>query len=252
MHGAHIVWIRAAMLGGDASRDVSRCREYCENNVILVGRVLNLCDAVGCHKILYDSSEQVFGDSGDLQHQTAECEPTAGNFYGASKLIAEKLLRFWAHSGELDAARSVQIMRYSRVRDGATRDVVFHMVAAALAGNPIRLLGNGDKRVSFVHLDDVIEANLLALGLAPRFAIYHVSSDRPIRLFDLALRVREWVAAVTNKSVPLARVPVSSRPEWEPHVVGMEWESSMRTLGLKRPNSLDEMIAETISIQQTS
>ena len=231
LRGADVVWIRAATLGGNHSTDVTRCIEYCDNNVVLVGTILDAC--------------------ADTEQQTPECEPTAGNFYGATKLIAEKLLRLWVNKAPCDAPRSVQIMRYSRVRDGNTRDVICHMVAAALAEKPIRLLGNSDHRISFVHVSDVVHANLKALQLAPRFAIYLVATDRPIGLFDLAMRVRELVGRVTDKIVPIERTPVPQGLEWEPHVVGMRWEDSVWRLQLERPRGLDEMIEETISIQKS-
>ncbi len=107
--------------------------------------MLTACEATGTKRIFFDSSEQVFGDSADLEAQTPHSEPTAGNYYGACKLIAEQLLRQWTAS---DPACSVQIMQYSRVRAGDTRDVIRAMAAAAVGGGPIRILGNSTRRVS--------------------------------------------------------------------------------------------------------
>jgi UDP-glucose 4-epimerase len=245
LDGCGTVWIRAAMLGGAPSVDMQNVELYCSVNADLVARVLAVCDSVGCRRVFLDSSEQVFGDSADTQCQTPRSEPRAMNFYGATKLIAEKLVSMWAREAPEGTERSAQILRYSRVRAADTRDVIFHMVRAALAGEPIRIFGNTDHRISFVHVADVMRANLAALERAPRLAVYHVSSDRPVALGDLARRVQRCAGAIARSSSPIERVSTSDAPVWEPHVVGMEWEESARALGLGTPASLDEMIEQT-------
>ncbi len=240
--GADAVWVRAAMLGGPASIDAARIPEYLDLNVNLVAQVLDACAQTGCSKVLFDSSEQVFGDPADQQAQTPEAEPVAGNYYGAGKLIAEKLLRLWSAG---DGGRSVQIMRYSRVRAGDTRDVIRVMLADAVAGKPLRVLGNSTRRVAFVHLEDVLAANLAALDRRPNHAVYHVGADRPLSLLELAIRIRDVAYAATGA---WSRIDIGpGAPPFEPHVVGMRWESSRRQLGLPVPRSLDDMLYETLA-----
>ena len=242
LRGAQAVWIRAAMLGGTPSTDPARITDYLDRNVDLVAQVLDACDLTGCQRVLFDSSEQVFGDPADQQAQTPHAEPLAGNYYGAGKLIAEKLLRLWSTRGP---DRSVQIMRYSRVRDADTRDVIRVMLTHALAGNPLRILGNSTRRVAFVHLDDVLAVNLVALRRAPRYALYHVGTDRPVSLYELASRVR---AACTHRHRHLVGHPCRTR-----HIAlrttrrGHARETSRRELGLPAPRGLDDMLHETLT-----
>lgn len=249
LRGADAVWIRAGLLGGPPSVVAARAGDYLRENTGLVARVLEVCDQCGCGRVFFDSTEHVFGDPADYQPATPDAEPRAANFYGASKLIAEKLLRWWADSAP--GERSVQVLRYSRVRAADTRDVIWHMAAAALAGEPIRVVGDSQRRIDFVHVDDVVAANRAALRHAPRCATYHVSSGRPVSLLELALRVREQAAGLTGTAVPVVHSPVDAAgPEFEARVVGLRWEESIRELGLPAPVGLDEMIAETIAVQR--
>lgn len=241
IEGADAVWIRAGMLGGRNSTDVGAAAEYLRRNTELPRRVLEACDALGCRTVFFDSTEQVFGTSSDLERQDAWAEPRAASFYGASKAITEKMIRLWAASGE---DRSAQLFRYSRVRAGATKDVLYWMTANALAGKPIRIVGNPEHRVSFVHVEDVIAANLRALERRPRYAIYNVSCDRPFSLFGLA----QLVQAVTGRSAPLQFESPESWPDFEPFVVGMEWEESAAVLGMRPRWSTAAMIAETAAL----
>lgn len=244
LSGADAVWIRAAMLGGSASSDPAQLGGYLDVNVGLVADVLEIGEEVGCRRIFFDSSEQVFGDPADVQEQTPFAEPVAGNYYGAAKLISEKLLRHWSATGSADSPRSAQILRYSRVRSGETRDVIRVWLSLALSGRPLRVQGNGTRRIAFVHVDDVMAAGLAALTRRPSYAVYHVGADRPISLLELAQRVREAVHAITGFWAPI-EVADGAAP-FEPHVVGMRWEESRRDLGLGAPIGLDAMIQETL------
>lgn len=244
--GADAVWVRAGMLGGAASVAIDKAAQYVAANAGLVRSVLAACSETGVKRVLFDSTEQVWGTSGDLERQAADGEPFAGNFYGASKLIAEKTLRMWAHSAP---ERSVQIFRYTRVRAALTRDVIYHMAAACLAGKRMRIVGNAGHRVSFVHVDDVIAANLAALARVPRFATYQVSADRPYSLFELAQLVRE-VAGV-DVGIDFDRAPAHAL-SFEPFVTAMEWEESAQRLGVLPRWGVAAMIGETVTALQTA
>jgi len=236
--GADSVWIRAGVLGGAASTQVDRAAEYISGNVDLVRSVLAACGDLGCRTVFFDSTEQVWGTSGDLERLVAEDEPMAPNFYGASKSISEKLLRHWAAE---EAERSVQIFRYSRVHGARSRDVVYYMVKSALAGDPIRIIGNPLHRISFVHVEDVIAANLLALRSRPSFAIYQVSCDRPYSLLELA----QLVMDVVGHRVPIRFEPAAHAAlPFEPFVTGMDWERSSQELGFSQRWSVCDIIRE--------
>ena len=232
------VWIRAGKTGGGSSTKIQECSAYLETNTELVRKVTNLCAQFGCQKIFYDSSEQVFGNSGDHFGLFPETEPFPLNFYGVSKVVSEKILYQWAQEGP---ERSVQIFRYSRVRGAMTRDVIRFMVSCCVNGEPIPLTVDPGHRISFVHINDVTNANLRSLDLSPKFACYHVSSGRPVSLFELATRVQEIFGQRVGISIKEKALP----PDYEPYVVGMDWEKSREILGLPFPLSLDCMIEET-------
>jgi nucleoside-diphosphate-sugar epimerase len=214
VQSADIVWIRAGILGGNASVDVANAERYLRTNVDLVRIVLNACDT---QAIFYDSSEQVF----------------AANFYGASKAIAEKILWRWTHAKD---GRSVQIFRYPRVRSAETRDVITAMVNTARVGKTFRFTVNPERRISFVHIDDVIAANVAALRIRPRFAIHQVSCDRPYSLLELSQLVGVHATFDEEASLP-----------FEPFVIDMPWQESARNLGVYPKWTVPAMIRETVS-----
>jgi nucleoside-diphosphate-sugar epimerase len=104
--GSDAVSIRAAIVGGAKSTAVGEAEAYIKTNCGIVRAALDACSQAGCSRVFFDSTEQVWGESGDLERQEADGEPTAPNFYGASKLMCEKLLYLWASERD---GRSVQI-----------------------------------------------------------------------------------------------------------------------------------------------
>jgi UDP-glucose 4-epimerase len=246
LKGADVVWIRAGKLGGPQSICSNICEDYLRENADMTAVVLDACDKAGCTRVIYDSSEQVFGGDNSYKDNRPYSEPISLNFYGASKLICEKLIFSWVKNGREKEKRSAQIFRYPRVHDRGCSDPITHMTRTALSGNSIKILGNPNRAFDFVCLQDVISANLTALKLTPEFAIYHISSGSPISLLQLANRIRNLVEEATNVNVEIEFVSNKIDFSFEPLVMGMEWETSFQELGLGMPKSLNKMIEEAI------
>lgn len=244
LEGADAVWIKAGLLGGPQSIDARLCSDYIRENADLVAAVLRGCEEADCRRVFFDSSEQVFGVSTDEVPADITTEPSSLNFYGASKLIAEKQLRAWSERTE-GGERSVQIFRYPRIRTATSRDAIFHMASAALRGGPIRVRGDATHAIDFVDLQDVLAANLAALQRSPRFALYHIASGTPVTLLELARRVQD-LAGKAGHTASIEHVPEPHKAVFEPHVLGLQWEPSYRTLGLNAPKTLDAMIQDTL------
>jgi len=242
IEGAELAFLRHGVLGGPQSIATDQCRKYLAINAESVMSILSSCDHVGCRRVILDSSEQVFGQSGDLSLLSAYVEPSPMNFYGATKLVAEKALGMWTMA---QPDRSAQVFRYSRVRAPDTKDVIYHFVRASLVNRPIQLKTNPNHKISFVHVSDVIAANRVALTRTPRFATYNVSCERPIALYDLAQRVK----AMTRSTAPIEiEFDTQSGLNFEPFVTGMEWESSAEELGVAPRYGVDAMVRQTIAL----
>ena len=120
------------------------------------------------------------------------------------------------------------------------------MVRACLAGQPIVIKGDPEHRISFVHLDDVLEANQRALERRPQEANYHISSAGPIALFELAERTQ----ALSGCRVPI-RVDREDEIRFEPAVVGLDSASSCTDLNFQPRWTIDQMIHETMDYVRT-
>jgi UDP-glucose 4-epimerase len=174
---------------------------------------LHLLDATRRHpglRIVYPSSGgTVYADRGERKPHREDdlCLPTSP--YAVQKLAAEHYLGVLCASG----AASARILRVATAygwlaAPGAQQGFIGIALSAALAGEPIRLVGDPENVRDFVHRDDIAEALLLAVMKpleAGRCEVINVGSGR-------GTSVRGVVALIEQE---LGR-PVATRQEhWD-------------------------------------
>jgi nucleoside-diphosphate-sugar epimerase len=159
--------------------------DYVRDNVLATQRVL---DAICCRPVplVIASSSSVYGDAAQLPvSESHELSPVSP--YGMTKLSVEHLARIYGRQ------RGLQIvcLRYFTVYGPRQRpDMAFgRFLAAALAGDHLRILGDGTQSRDFTYVDDAVSATMLALD-APA-GIYNVGGGEPVSLNDVIALVAE-------------------------------------------------------------
>jgi UDP-glucose 4-epimerase len=205
--------LAAAMAGHDlvihlaSNPDIARAMtepsiDFHEGTV-LTHNVLEAMRRTGARRILYASGSGIYGDRG-----AAECQEDQGpmvpvSTYGASKLAGEALICSYAHMFGI-AGRAFRFGNVVGPRQ--THGVGFDFVHA-LRRDPtrLRILGDGTQSKSYIHVEDVMAAVLLA----------HARAEGPYQVFNVAtgdyLTVRE-IADLARESLGLA--PGSVRHEY--------------------------------------
>lgn len=154
---------------------------------------LQACAQSGrCPHVVFSSSRLVYGRAQSLP--VAEDHPLAPrSFYAAHKLCCEDYHRAFAASRAL----TFTICRISNAfgpdPEFARKDhgVINAFVEQAIAGQPLRLFGDGRQLRDYIYIDDLIEALLLCAGRpAARNEIFNVGSGEGIRLCDAAEEIR--------------------------------------------------------------
>jgi len=126
-----------------------------------------------------------------LVDEDARLDPRSS--YAASKVAQEHYAAAWARQ----AAGSVVALRYHNVYGpGMPRDTPYSGVAAMFRsalerGESPRVFEDGGQMRDFVHVDDVVRANVLALEAAVAAApgavdAYNVCSGEPVSILDVA------------------------------------------------------------------
>ncbi|MGQ9731096.1 MAG: NAD-dependent epimerase/dehydratase family protein [Candidatus Zipacnadales bacterium] len=159
LEGVDVVFHQAAQAGVRTSWGQT-FEVYTRNNILATQRLLEACRDRPLHRFVYASSSSVYGDKAPLPTpETAPTQPFSP--YGVTKLAGEHLaLLYHANFGVPAVA-----LRYFTVFGPRPRpDMAFCRFARAiLAGEPIRIFGDGEQSRGFTHISDVVEANLLTL-----------------------------------------------------------------------------------------
>src|SRR5262249_43426982 len=134
----------------------------------------------------------VYGPAEDFP--TRETHHPYGNrtLYGAGKLFNEGLLRSFNDMYGLNyvALRYFNVYGPRMDMHGAYTEVLIRWMDAIAAGRPPTIFGDGSQTMDFVHVDDVVRANVLAARAPATDAVFNVGSGVEIsakRLADMLL-----------------------------------------------------------------
>jgi UDP-glucose 4-epimerase len=152
---------------------------YLTNNVVEAMRRSEV------RRIWYASGSGIYGDLGELEIREDHGPLAPISTYGASKLAGEALISAYCHMFEFSA----RVFRFGNVvGPRQTHGVGFDFLRQLLR-NPRRLkiLGDGTQSKSYIHVDDVINAVLVAGGrTTERFTAYNVATGDTITVSEIA------------------------------------------------------------------
>lgn len=152
----------------------------------------------------------IFTSSGSVYRSPAPAYPTpetapleASDTYTATKIDAERTLERAARRGLLSAVVLRPFTVYGPgPASGARGHFVANWIDRALTGQPLVLYGDGRQTVDLMHVDDLVQAGLAALGLTSRFCVLNVGSGTETTLLELVRWMRSVVPTVETVRAP--------------------------------------------------
>ncbi len=146
---------------------------------------------VGC--LVYSSSSSVYGEQeAELKAESLEPQPISP--YAYSKLLGEKIALAHARDGH---GMRVVALRYFNVF-GARQDpnspysaVIPLFIKAALSGTTATVFGDGLQSRDFTHVDNVVEANVCAVGALVSGLALNVATGESHTLRELTGAISE-------------------------------------------------------------
>jgi UDP-glucose 4-epimerase len=158
MKGVRTVFHLAA--NADVRGGIANTAVDLEQNTIGTHRVLEAMRATGATEIMFTSSATVYGEPAVFPTPEAYA-PLQTSLYGASKLAAEAMIQAYC---EYYGMRSWSFRFVSWVGERYSHGVVYDFVNK-LRANPaeLEILGDGNQRKSYLHVEDGIAGIFLAL-----------------------------------------------------------------------------------------
>lgn len=168
-----------------------QCHDYPRSafdvNVRGTFNVLEACVAQKVKRLVYSSSASVYGDA--VVEPMDEDHPFNNkNFYGATKIAGEAMVRAFHHRYGLDAVGLRYMNVYGPRQDyqGAYIAVIMKMLDAIDRGEGPTILGDGSEAFDFVAVEDCGRANICAMGADRADRFYNVGTGKRTSLRELA------------------------------------------------------------------
>lgn len=187
-----------------------QCHEYPRSafdvNVRGTFNVMEACVAKGVKRLVSSSSASVYGDA--VSEPMNEEHPFNNkNFYGATKIAGEAMLRAFHHRYGLDYVGLRYMNVYGPRQDyhGAYIAVIMKMLDAIDKDDSPTIMGDGSEAFDFVAVEDCGLANVCAMKGDTKDVFYNVGTGKRTSLKELA----ELLLEITGCSKPIRYAPRS-------------------------------------------
>ena len=202
-----------------------------QQNVTAVAHLVSACTAQNIH-LTHVSTDFIFsGEAGPLAE---EAMPAPINFYGESKLAAERLVQ--ASTSRSAIARTVLV--YGVAHDYGRTNLVLWVRDSLRAGKAIKVVSDQWRTPTLA--EDLAQGCWLLAQQAAR-GIYHISGDELLTPYAMALRVASHFG-LDASLIEQVDARTFSQPAKRPARTGFFIDKARRELGY-RPHTFAEGIA---------
>jgi UDP-glucuronate 4-epimerase len=152
--------------------------EYARGNIEATQRLLEALRGQKVRKLVVASTSSVYGEAPMPAREEGPLLPVSP--YGVTKWAAEQLCHLYGRTAHIPW---VALRYFTVYGPGQRPDMAFaRWTAAALAGRPIEVYGDGEQRRDFTYVDDAVEATIRA-ALAPVSGVaVNVGGGRPVSI----------------------------------------------------------------------
>ena len=171
-----------------------QCHEYPQAafdvNIKGTFNVMQACVKQKVNRLVYSSSASVYGDA--VTDPMSEDHPFNNkNFYGATKICGEAMLRSFYHRYNLNYVGLRYMNVYGPRQDyhGAYIAVIMKMLDAIDKGESPTILGDGSEAFDFVAVEDCANANVCAMKSDAVDKNYNVGTGVKTSLKELAEKI---------------------------------------------------------------
>lgn len=175
---------------------------YVRNNVVVTQRLLDYFAQEEClDAFIAASSSSIYGDS-SLVPTSESHLPRPISPYGVTKLASEHLCTLYA----LERGLPTFSLRYFTVYGPRQRPdmLMSRLIRASQDADEMQINGSGEQLRDFTYVDDVVEANILAMSAAKnhRGEVVNIGGGTPVSVNAVIAQVEE----ATQKPITIKRV----------------------------------------------
>jgi UDP-N-acetylglucosamine 4-epimerase len=196
-HKTHIFHL-AALTSVPESMDKKEM--YDEVNIRGTENILKAAQQEKAKYFVFSSSSAVYGPYDGISSEATPTDPAS--VYAANKLEGEKLCTNFNEKNHLNAValRYFNVYGPNQPTKSSYAAVVGKFKESLAKGEPLKIFGDGKQTRDFVHVDDIVKANvIMGLTTHPAGSIYNVGSGASINLLELIDKLKKEVGVTSPK-----------------------------------------------------
>ena len=199
-----IVVFLIGITGGPLSLDFKYLNTYLQMNCETLIKFLKILEKKKIRKIIFTSTEHVYGDDFNNKKNILNIEPSPKNLYGITKLLSEKIL----HNFFKKTLISIDILRFPRVVCNNKNNLIIKLKNKAIKKNKI-YLNNLNLKLNFLHISDFLSAiEKCIFQTSTKFRILNIfNNSKPISIKNLIkvikqkLKIKLDIELINGKSI---------------------------------------------------
>ena len=183
---------------------------YIDSNLTGSWQVLDIARQIKPRHLLLASSSSIYGANAKVPFEEADRTDEPLSFYAATKKSMEVMAHAYAHLHALP----ITAFRFFTVYGpwGRPDMALFKFTEAILNGQPIEVYGGGQMQRDFTFVDDLIEAVVRLMPLAPEqgaagevpFRAINIGGGQPVGLIDFIETLEAALGkAATRRLLPM-------------------------------------------------
>ena len=178
------------------------------SNVTATLNLLESCRKARVHRLVYAASSSAYGDT-QILPKTEEIPPNPLSPYALQKLVGERYCKLYydLYGLETICLRYFNVFGPGQDPHSEYAAVIPKFITKLLANEPITVYGDGEQSRDFTYIDNVVEANLLALqAIEASGNVCNIGCGQHITLNELICLLEEIAGVKAEVNYTAAKV----------------------------------------------
>ena len=160
----------------------------------------------GVKKLILSSSAAIYGDNPRVP-KVETLPPDPKSPYAVTKLDGELYCRMFADEGRMPTTclRYFNVFGPRQNPDSSYAAAVPAFIKRALKNQPLVIFGNGRQTRDFIHVEDIVAANVFFATRSAETGVFNVACGRSITINQLAATIRQLTGSQSEIQHAAAR-----------------------------------------------
>jgi UDP-glucose 4-epimerase len=197
-------------------------------NVIGTANVLEACRIAGVNELVFSSTSAVYGNTELFPtNESIPLDPISA--YALTKQIGESYCRLYSsiYGIKTTCLRYFNVYGNNTNPNSSYKSVIPIFLEKSKAGDPLPITNDGEQRRDFIHVSDVVKANIASMNSSKYHRVINIGSGENISVNQIAEMVGGKTVNVGFRLEPKISLADATAAkvylDWEPSVKLEDW-----------------------------